>query len=661
MKKTYSVICIIALNAFVISAKAQVTAAKGNDTASYKEMYRPQYHLTSSRGALFDPTALVYVDGEYQVNRGVAKSTDLVHWKLGRAQRLGNDTFREMSGSAVIDSFNTSGFGVNGQAPMVAVYSGLKTDGTQFQCIAYSNDKGVTWALYQNNPVIDIGSTEFRDPQVFWYAPQKKWVMVVALAADRKIRFYSSANLKQWDFMSDFGPYGAVNGVWECPDLFRLPVKGSPGVFKWVLELSVQPISGQYFVGDFDGREFTADPEFKTRNNLPMPAGQVLFDFENGLKGWKTEGLAFAASPSKDLLHHQNAVLGFAGKALVNSFNNEDEGTGKITSPDFTINKKFLNFLIGGGLHANGACINLLVNGKVVRTKTGTDTEVLYWSGWDVSAYIGKKAHLEIVDNETGAFGHILIDHIMLGDQLATSSREQAFWVDYGPDFYAAHSWVNGPPYDNRRVSVAWLGSWLYATKVPTKPWKGGHTFPRALELKKTTDGFRLTQNPVAEIEKLHGKNYHLTNIPISGSANALKSIHVSQNAYEFITELAIGGKSVLELSLCGDNNQKTILKYNAKTQLLSLDRTASGVVNFSPGFPQTYQARLVPVKNRIRLHVLIDRSSIEVFGNDGEVNITCQIFPATTARQLSLRALSGKATIKNFNLWELSSIWNQK
>jgi len=94
---------------------------------------------------------------------------------------------------------------------------------------------------YNKNPVIDIASNEFRDPQVFWHPQTKKWIMAVAMAAEQKVRFYNSDNLKDWKYLSDFGGVGAVKGVWECPDIFPLKVDGNPAKIKWVLEVSVQP------------------------------------------------------------------------------------------------------------------------------------------------------------------------------------------------------------------------------------------------------------------------------------------------------------------------------------------------------------------------------------------------------------------------------------
>jgi fructan beta-fructosidase len=167
------------------------------------------------------------------------------------------------SGSAVVDWKNTSGFGKYGISPLVAIYTGYRP-GLQNQNIAYSTDSGRTWMKYSENPVLDIHEPEFRDPMVFWYEPRSHWVMVVSMAKEHRIRFYSSANLKTWKLTGQFGPAGATDVPnWECPNLF--PLKGPRGEQKWVLILGVGkggPAKGsatQYFIGDFDGQKFVSD------------------------------------------------------------------------------------------------------------------------------------------------------------------------------------------------------------------------------------------------------------------------------------------------------------------------------------------------------------------------------------------------------------------
>jgi fructan beta-fructosidase len=171
------------------------------------------------------------------------------------------------SGSAVIDWQNTSGLGKDGKPPMIALFTGYNpVTHAQAQYLAASTDRGRTFTRYGTGPVLDIGSTEFRDPKVFWHAATKRWVMLVVLALDNKIAVYTSPDLKVWGKASEFGPAGARGKNWECPDLFELPVEGHPGETRWVLSVNLGDNAigggsgGQYFVGSFDGRSFTPDP-----------------------------------------------------------------------------------------------------------------------------------------------------------------------------------------------------------------------------------------------------------------------------------------------------------------------------------------------------------------------------------------------------------------
>lgn len=257
---------------------AQATAAAGQEAPTYRERYRPQYHFTPAVNWMNDPNGMVYYGGEYHLmyqynplgdtwghmSWGHAVSRDLVHWQHLPVAIPEENGVMAFSGSAVVDWDNTSGFGTGAEPPLVAIYTGHR-EGNQSQYLAYSNDRGRTWTRHAGNPVLDIGSAEFRDPKVFWYEPQRKWVMVLALATEHKIRLYSSPDLKKWTQLSDFGPAAAVGGVWECPDLFELPVDGDPRNTRWVMVVNLNPggVGGgsgsQYFVGRFDGTRFTAE------------------------------------------------------------------------------------------------------------------------------------------------------------------------------------------------------------------------------------------------------------------------------------------------------------------------------------------------------------------------------------------------------------------
>ena len=229
---------------------------------TYQEPYRPQFHFTPAINWMNDPNGLVDYQGEHHmffqynpfgtvwaptISWGHAVSTDWVHWKELPVAIPATNTVSIFSGSAVVDKTNTSAFGTPGNPPMVAIYCvdyiAASTDpkdgsvipaGTQAQDIAFSTDRGRTWTPYVNNPVLNplkdptIDPTNFRDPKVFWYAPSQQWIMAVALSSQHMIGFYSSTDLKNWTKLSDFGPANAVGGVWECPDLFELPVNGGP-------------------------------------------------------------------------------------------------------------------------------------------------------------------------------------------------------------------------------------------------------------------------------------------------------------------------------------------------------------------------------------------------------------------------------------------------
>ena len=202
---------------------------------------------------------------------GHAVSEDLITWQELPVAIGDDETHAIFSGSAVVDYFNTTGFGSKENPPMVAIYTAHKHDDThQTQALAYSLDEGLTWVKYEGNPVLDLQLDHFRDPKVSWDRTTESWLMSVVLPKQRKVSFYSSDDLKEWRHLSDFGPVGAVDGDWECPDLFPLAVDGDENKINWVLLISINPggLTGgsgtQYFIGNWNGKEFTAD-DVKTR------------------------------------------------------------------------------------------------------------------------------------------------------------------------------------------------------------------------------------------------------------------------------------------------------------------------------------------------------------------------------------------------------------
>jgi fructan beta-fructosidase len=235
----------------------------------YKEKHRPQLHFSTMRGWINDPNGLVYYDGEYhlffqhypygyywgQPHWGHAVSTDIVHWKQLSDVLYRHELAGIYSGSSVIDYKNTSGFKTGTTDVMVAFYTTTKMlNGRQAscQCAAYSNDKGRTFKDYENNPVIGdrfdiLGTHNTRDPKVIWHEPTKKWVMIVFERIGNSI--FTSDDLKQWKYQSH------TQTFWECPELFELTIDGNSRNTKWVM----YGVSGDYLIGDFDGKKFTPE------------------------------------------------------------------------------------------------------------------------------------------------------------------------------------------------------------------------------------------------------------------------------------------------------------------------------------------------------------------------------------------------------------------
>ena len=525
-----------------------------------QEQYRPAVHFSPAKNWMNDPNGMVYYKGIYHLyfqhnpsgntwgnmSWGHATSSDLVHWKEQPLAISTDDQEDVFSGSVVVDKDNSSGFGTAENPPLVAIYTSAYKDasphrGLQAQSLAYSLDDGQTWTKYSGNPILNRNSTNFRDPKVFWYSSPEGggyWVMTAVEAMDHKVVLYKSTDLKDWTALSEFGPANATGGLWECPDLFPLAVDGDPNNVKWVMVVNINPggvaggSAGQYFVGSFDGTTFTSE---STKPSESLPAGTPIAGFNDGsYSGWTVNNEPgnwkngpFGDAPAAGSLPGQNTVTGFAGAGLVNSFNDGDWPLGSMSSPDFTVDSDYINFLVGGGQHPrvsdkldntppagdllfdgfevpDGSTLadagwtgtgdlaptfqpatsggdyfigakrintwqtgatpgddrqgtltspeftltrnyinllvgggnrspesgqvleaQLLVDGGVVRTLSGDDSGQLNWKGWDVSEFAGKQAQLRIVDQATGGWGHLTLDHVMLTDQAAVPRSDE--------------------------------------------------------------------------------------------------------------------------------------------------------------------------------------------------------------------------------------------
>ncbi|MFD5018774.1 PfkB family carbohydrate kinase [Paenibacillus sp. NPDC058367] len=257
------------------------------ETESKKQVnadrFRPGFHFSPPTSWANDPNGLVYYEGSYHLfyqyhpysnkwgpmHWGHAISDDLIHWEHAPIALFPDEHGAIFSGCCVVDWNNSSGLFEDSDG-LVAIFTHADThpetgQPRQRQSLAYSSDKGQTWQKYNGNPVLaENDLIDFRDPKVFWHAQSKRWIM--AIVAGDHVRFYASANLREWSLTGRFGrEEGSHDGVWECPDLFQLPVDDT-GRSKWVLIISIgdnpncpEGSRTQYFIGEFDGKTFIND------------------------------------------------------------------------------------------------------------------------------------------------------------------------------------------------------------------------------------------------------------------------------------------------------------------------------------------------------------------------------------------------------------------
>ena len=500
---------ILLLAALVL---ADCTPPAVTDSLYYNEPYRPQFHFSPEKNWMNDPNGLVYYDGEYHLfyqhnpfgpkwghmSWGHAVSDDLVHWKHLPVALYEEDGVMIFSGSAVVDRKNTSGFGSNDAPPLVAIYTG-HTPENQSQHIAYSNDRGRTWTKFDGNPVIDLNMKDFRDPKVFWHESSEKWIMAVSLSQERKVHFYGSENLKEWGFLSEFGPEGTPTGIWECPDLFELPIEGTDGESRWVLVMNIGSgapaggSGGQYFIGSFDGERFVND------------------------------------------------------------------------NPDTL-----------------------------------------------------------------------------------------ALWIDHGADHYAAVSWSDIPEQDGRRIIIGWMNNW-HANDIPTSPWRSAQALPRSLSLRQTSDGIRLAQYPVRELKTLRGE-------PIPHSVSIVDGQitldEVEEELFELESSFVLNGATSFGILLQHTPDQTTRIGVDVENSSLFVDRTQSGDDSFHEAFAAVHTAPVLIEDGKVILRLWVDRSSVEVFAQDGLAAITDRIFPEQGAPAVSLWAEGGAVEVESLSVWPLQPVW---
>ncbi len=475
--------------------------------------FRPFFHFTPEKYWINDPNGMVYYHNTYHLffqyspgtmvsgekSWGHAISSDLMHWKE-LPVALDPDSLGSIySGSAILDSQNTSGFGTIANPPLVAVFtyhnSKLKPY-PESQALAYSTDDGLNWEKYSGNPVIkNPGIQNFRDPNVFWYDKTGRWIMI--LAAGDRVRLYSSANLLDWTFESEFGANaGAHGGVWECPDLFKLTTEdGKTG--KWVMLVNINPggpnggSATQYFTGEFDGHRFQADTQ---------------------------------------------------------------------------------------------------------------DTK----------------------------------------------------WADFGPDDYAGVTWSNT---GQRKILIGWMSNWAYSDKVPTDPFRGSMTLPRDLSLESDQEGYILKSFPSPEFDRLLSGLKTINSETIGRKENLYRLPAEAASSFVLDLSLDLSSCDTFNIRFSNGNNESVLMRLSNPAKMMTLDRSASGITDFSPSFNGISRAPLLHEMKQTDLYIVVDRCSVEIFMNHGERVITSLCFPEEPFNTITLSANGGNASLKRMQIQKVAKI----
>jgi len=232
----------------------------------------------------------------------------------------------------------------------------------------------------------------------------------------------------------------------------------------------------------------------------------------------------------------------------------------------------------------------------------------------------------------------------------------QTLWTDYGKDCYCALTF-NGLAKSAKPVMLGWMNNWQYANQVPTSPWRGQMTAPRQLALRKYREGLRLVQQPVVRHSESKQKHLRLSDQTGKEINQALRNNPIVREPFEIRATLSLGAADEIGWKLLGSDGTATTVGYDKKRQELFVDRAHSGVVDFSPYFP-TRTAVPLPASDSLELDILVDRSSVEVFAQQGRVAITNLVFPLGVSQTVEFYSRAAEAGPIAVDLWNLDSIW---
>lgn len=653
----FLVACTTKLNAQSLSNGRGLT-----QDSLYNEKYRPQFHFSPIKGWVGDPDGTLKYNGEYHLFWwGHATSRDLVYWNEEPYPMKGGDgTFTYYTGSIVVDTLNTSGFGTEDSIAMVAIYTkhhnrNSKTPGIEEQAISISKDYR-NFHYWEGNPVIGSDREHFRDPYVFWDDIYQRWAMVITAPTEKQIEIYTSSNLKSWEYQSSFGPLGAVKEMWEVPELFQIPLDDDPNNKKWVMICGMGPNKAQFWVGEFDGKKFI--PDSKTVNYLTKGEGLngvLIEDFESGFSFWERN--------DHISIFIEKSIPGYFGESYTSVKGSQELSGKNLVSKEFVIERNNLNFLFSSSEKSFGSGIKLFVNDQEVANKYSDGIKEFKWIGFDVSKWLGEKAHIEVSNSSKNKEEWVAIDHLIQSDVLLDTNREHANWIDWGQDFYAISRYRDfDVKKDEKYRWIGWLGNWTYVREAPTSWGSTAESIPRLISLISSNEGYLLTQNPIKELKKLRSDSLLIESRNISG-IEPLQEFTPVRNTYELKATFDLNNHIDQDfgIHIAVGGSDKIVLGYNKSTSNIYLDRTKSGDVSFHPDFPSVAKAPITLKGEEITFHVFVDQLSIEVFVNDGMKSITSLVFPNPDNVKIELFSNSGTTHLQRLEAWNLKSIWNSQ
>lgn len=232
--------------------------------------------------------------------------------------------------------------------------------------------------------------------------------------------------------------------------------------------------------------------------------------------------------------------------------------------------------------------------------------------------------------------------------------KETVLWMDYGADFYAPQSWNNEPK--GRRIIVGWMSNWQYARETPAETWRGLFTLPRELNLVNTRNGLRLAQRPIYELEGLRGERHHWLNETLSPGINLLEGI--TGDGFEIQADLEINPQATMVgFRLRTGEGEQTMVSFDVQRQQLILNRQRSGKIDFHEHFAAMHSVKVHLNNDVLRLHVFVDRSSIEVFADDGCTVISDLIFPSASSQGLELFVAGGAMKLNRLDIYHLETM----